>query len=208
MADAVRKELECSEADETMAQYTNVPFTVSGIPYGYFSFRAEDRAPYEVRAPLAFLEAFGAEHGSTVPIVYKRSNPAAIRPAMPLAPLPRALWFLTGDVAILFAVLTVVGLQATGAASRSTSSGSTRSTPLRCAAPCACRAMLWSAAPRQAPGATPALALFFDAVDRPRLGLGPQKARTTCSRPVARCVTMLRTYSHPIAQWCHIPETC
>jgi hypothetical protein len=107
MAGTVRTEVECSEADKTMAQYPNVPFSIGEIPYGYFAFNAEDGTAYDVRAPLAYLEALGAENGSTVPIVYQRSNPAEIRAAMPMAALLRGLSFLTGGVAILFAVLTV-----------------------------------------------------------------------------------------------------
>jgi hypothetical protein len=104
-----------TEADELVVRAErSLPFAAPQsalrrleIPYGYFSFTAEDGAAHEVRSPLASLEALGAEHGSTVPIVYQRSNPAAIRPAMPMGALLRALSFLTAGVAILFAVLTV-----------------------------------------------------------------------------------------------------
>lgn len=107
MAQAVRTEVECSEADKTMAQYPSVPFAIGEISYGYFAFKTEDGEAQEVRAPLASLEALGAEHGSAVSIVYKHSNPAMIRPAMPMGALLRALSFLTGGIAILFAVLTI-----------------------------------------------------------------------------------------------------
>ncbi len=107
VAQVVVKEVECSEAEAARAQFGGVPLSIGEITYGYFSFTAEDGTNYEVRAPLAALEAQGAEHGSAFAIAYDRADPSVIRPTLPLGAILRSLSFLSGGVAILFAMLTV-----------------------------------------------------------------------------------------------------
>ena len=80
VSQVVLKEVECSEAEAARAQYPGVPLSIGEVTYGYFSFRAEDGTPHEVRAPLGALEAHGAEHGSEVAIAYNRADPSIIRP--------------------------------------------------------------------------------------------------------------------------------
>jgi hypothetical protein len=107
MSPVVLKEVECSEAEAARAAYPGVPLSIGEISYGTFAFITEDGRTQEVRAPLAALEAQGAEHGSTVSVVYNRVDPNRIRPAMPLGAILRSLSFLSGGVALLFAMLTV-----------------------------------------------------------------------------------------------------
>lgn len=103
----ILKEVECSEAEAVRSQYSGVPLSIGEISYGYFSYVTDDGTPHEVRAALSALEVDGAEHGSTVAIAYNRTDPSLIRPAMPMGSILRSLSFLSGGVAILFAMLTV-----------------------------------------------------------------------------------------------------